>query len=509
MLPLSKYPLWLRSLIAFLGGASLTLSFAPYGLWIFGLVSLTLLASALTSSNPRASFLIAWSYGIGSYLTGASWVYVSIHVYGYAPLPLAAALTLLFCIAMGLFIALPFGLYSRYFAMTGQQFLLGFSATWLLTEWLRGWLFTGFPWLFVGHAHTDSLLSPLLPVIGSAGISAVMAFTAALLSTFTSGTRPQQSQQTAKRAAPVIVIVLIWSTGPLLKNHSWVDIPDAPPLKVGAIQANIPQEEKWNPANLHQTLQSYTALSEPLWDQHDLIVWPEAAIPGFYHNFQPFINALNSKASVNNSALLTGIPFHTEAGLSHNSVVLLNGTGNGSEQIYFKQRLVPFGEYVPLQNLLNGLLTLFELPLSDFRPGPSQQDNLHIGDWQIAPAICYEITYDQLIAQSALNANAIITVSNDAWFGDSIGPKQHMQIARIRALENAKPIIRSTGSGITGLIDHKGRVTEQVPSFSREVLSGELVMTEGATPFAKMKGIPVVVFIVIGLVFSYRKSKAK
>jgi apolipoprotein N-acyltransferase len=499
----SKLSHYLSTLIALLGGLSLTLSFAPYGLWGLGLISVATLAWCLHQCSAKAGFFLAWCYGIGVYLSGASWIYVSIHVYGYAPLPLAAALTLIFCVAMGLFFAIPFGLHCRFRQNKGAAYsILGFTGVWLSTEWLRSWLFTGFPWLFLGHGHTDSVLSPLLPVIGSSGVSLIIAFTAvstvALVKNSADKARSAHSRQVSASAITLCLLIM-WASAPLLKNQEWVNVPDAPPLKVAAIQANISQEDKWNPNNLHQTLQSYTAMSEPLWEDHDLIIWPEAAIPGFYHNFQPFMQALNNKAKANNSALLTGIPVHTDAGESHNAVVLLNGEGQRGTQLYYKQRLVPFGEYVPLQGLLNGLLTLFKLPLSDFRPGPSGQDNFRIGQWQITPAICYEITYDQLVAQSAKTANAIITVSNDAWFGHSIGPKQHMQIARIRAMENAKPVIRSTGSGITALIDHKGRVTTQIPSFKRFALSGEVRPTEGSTPFAESKGYPVLLFMFLAI----------
>ena len=493
-------PQWLSPIIALFAGALFTLSLAPYGQWPLGLVSVAVLAWLLADGSARSGFLLAWCYGTGTYLSGASWVYVSIHVYGYAAPPLAAALTLLFCVCMGLFIAVPCYAYCRWLRgdETGRR--IGFASTWLVTEWLRSWLFTGFPWLFLGHGHSDSYMAAMLPTIGSIGLGLLLAYVAATLASLCR--KPDFKQQWPAILTAGFLLML-----PLAYAHRVYTEPADKAVQVTAIQANIPQEQKWQREQLWPSLREYESLSQAWWQQDRLLIWPEAAVPNFYHRMEGYMDSLSKKAEASGTHMLTGIPIKPDDNTAHNGIAVLNGHGDGGIDFYYKQRLVPFGEYVPLQAIVGSVMKIFELPMSDFKTGPTDQPPLAMGDWLYTPAICYEITYDRLIARSAKDSHAIITISNDAWFGRSIGPIQHLQIARIRAIENAKPVIRATGSGITAVIDHKGKIVEQIPAFETAVMNAEFTPRIGATPFSNTGGWPAMLVAAIGIGLAARSQR--
>ncbi|MCB1674968.1 MAG: apolipoprotein N-acyltransferase [Halioglobus sp.] len=469
-------------LLAPLAGALVTLSLAPFDLWPAGIVSCMLYAWLLCTCSSRQAVWRGWLYGLGMFGSGVSWVYVSIHVHGHASVALAMLLTVAFCAGLALLQALFAWCYVRWVRPLPGGMLMGFPLLWVLFEWLRSWLLTGFPWLYLGYAHLDTWLAGWAPVVGVFGLSFACALTGTCLFL------AWRSRRLVACATYAVIIATVWGGGAVLRPIQWVAAASATPLRVAIYQPDVPQEHKWDPAWYRPILRQLRLASQPLLG-HDIIIWPEAAIPGYYQRAQGFLQPLAKQAAVTDTTLITGIAYrqgHTDT--YYNSIVAV-GHGSG---VYHKQRLVPFGEYVPLEGLLRGLIAFFDLPMSSFSPGPANQEALRAGAYRVAPFICYEIVYPQQVARSALEADVLLTISNDSWFGDSIGPLQHLQIARMRALENGRYVLRGTNNGVSAIIDHRGQIVASTPQFVEATLAGRAQVMMGNTPFGSFGTTPVI-----------------
>lgn len=468
--------------LAPVAGALVTLSLAPFDLWPAGILSCAAYAYLLCTCSARQALWRGWLYGLGMFGTGVSWVYVSIHVHGYASVPLAIFLTALFCAGLALLHALFAWCYVRFVRPLPGGMLVGFPALWVLFEWLRDWLLTGFPWLYLGYAHVETWLSGWAPIVGAFGLSFICALTGSCLFLAWRSRRPIAC------ATYAVIIITLWGGGSILNNTQWVARASEHPLSVAIYQPNIPQEHKWDPAWYRPILRQLREASEPLMG-HDIIIWPEAAVPNFYQRAQGFLEPIAQRAAAANTTLITGIQYSSpESETYYNSVAAL-GYGAG---VYHKQRLVPFGEYVPLDHLLRGLIAFFDLPMSAFSTGPADQKPLRVGPYKVAPLICYEIVYAGQVAASARNTDLLITISNDSWFGDSIGPLQHLQIAQMRARENGRYVLRGTNNGVSAIIDHQGRIVKRTEQFVEDTLVGEAQVMMGNTPFGSFGPTPVV-----------------
>jgi apolipoprotein N-acyltransferase len=293
-------------------------------------------------------------------------------------------------------------------------------------------------------------------------------------------------------AAPIALVILLWGAGWWLQGVTWVQ-PRGTALTVALVQANIPQSVKWDPDSFRSTLDLYRELSAPHWQHSDIVFWPEAAIPAFYSNVQDYFDSQAELAARFGHTLIAGVPSRAPSGAAYNSAIAL---GNGSG-FYHKQHLVPFGEYVPLEQLLRGAIQFFDLPMSDFAAGPNAQAPLHAGATSFAPYICYEVVYGDLVRHA--RADVLLTLSNDAWFGHSIGPLQHLQMAQMRALELGRYMVRATGNGVTALIDERGRITARALQFERTVLTGSIQPFTGLTPFARYGSWPILGFCLLTL----------
>lgn len=471
---------WRGHLLAIPAGALVSLALAPYDLWPLGILSYFLLAWLWSNLTPRAALLRGWCYGFGLFGVGTSWIYVSIHDYGNASWLLAGTLTALFCAAIALCPALAGYCYSRWIRERPFGSTLGLAAVLLLTDWIRSWLLTGFPWLYVGYGHIHSPLAGWAPVIGVFGIGFIVTLTGALL-----------YRALSRRDWIALAIILpLWLSGWGLTTLQWSEPTQARPLRVALVQANIPQSVKWDPDEYWRTLNLYVSLSRPLWSQADIVVWPEAAIPGYYQRAKPFLERIDAVARREQSALVTGIPYRDAEGRYYNSILAV---GNG-EGLYHKQRLVPFGEYVPLEHWLRGLISFFDLPMSAFSAGKADQSPLRVQGISLAPFICYEVVYPNLLSDWLPDADALLTISNDAWFGDSLGPLQHLQMAQMRALESARYMIRGTGNGISAVIAPNGEILARSEQFVQQTLQGEFYPMRGATPIAYTGYWPIVIF---------------
>jgi len=480
-------------LVATLAGVLVTLSLAPFAVWPAGIASCAIFAWLLSTCSPGHAFLRGWLYGLGMFGSGVSWVYVSIHDYGYASVPLATALTCLFCAAMALYTALFGWCYAKLVRPLPGGMLLGFPLLWVIFEWLRGWLFTGFPWLYLGYAHLNTWIAGWAPIGGVFALSLSCALSGSCLFL------ALRSRQMVSIATYGVIVATLWVGGAVLRPIEWVVRASEEPLSVAIYQPNVPQAHKWEPRYYRGILEQLKSATLPLLG-NDIVIWPEAAIPNYYQNAEGFLHGIAAQAAARDTTLITGIPYRAEDGRGyHNSIVAL---GNG-EGVYHKQRLVPFGEYVPLESLLRGLIAFFDLPMSDFTPGPEKQSPLHAGAFRVAPFICYEIVYPELVAWGARRADLLVTISNDSWFGDSIGPLQHLQMAQMRALENGRYLIRATNNGVSAIIDQRGRVLAAADRFVTATLTGEVVPMLGKTPIGSFGCKPVVLGSAIGLFLMY------
>ena len=464
-------------------GALITLSLAPFDWWPCGVLSCAILAYLLSNCAPGQAFWRGWLAGLALFGSGVSWVYVSIHVHGHAPIALAVFLTVAFCTGLALLSGLFAWCYVRFVRPLPGGMLIGFPALWVLFEWLRSWLFTGFPWLYLGYAHVDTWISGWAPIIGVYGLSFICALTGTCLFL------TWRSREAGSALTYAVIIILLWGGGSQLKPIEWVAPAQEDTLSVPIYQPNIPQQRKWDPRWYEAIVQQYKNDTAPLLG-NDIIIWPESAVPRLYHQAGEVIDPISESAAAAGSTLITGIPFRSYDGRSyHNSIVSL-GTGEG---VYHKQRLVPFGEYVPMEGLLRGLISFFDLPMSTFTAGPENQLALRAGGYRVAPFICYEVVYPDLVASAAKQADLLVTISNDSWFGNSIGPLQHLQMAQMRALENGRYMIRGTNNGVSAIINHRGEIVAQTPQFVSTTLLGEVQLMLGDTAVSSFGSKPVII----------------
>ncbi|HEX7038037.1 MAG TPA: apolipoprotein N-acyltransferase [Pseudomonadales bacterium] len=478
----------MMALLALAFGALLPLSLAPFGYWPLGLVSLAGWFALLRRPGANGA-LLGWLYGVGKYGVGASWVYVSIHVYGNAAPPLAAFLVVLFVAGLALFPLVNGWLFARLRGGGAMMDALTFAALFSGFEWLLTWALTGFPWLYVGYAHLETPLAGLAPIGGVLLVGFAVALGAALLVAAAAALR---ARRVLSGGLALGVAAVPWLVGWAFWGTSWTE--SGPIREAALVQGNIDQAVKWSPETRDAIVRTYVELSEPHWGV-DLLIWPEAAITVLAHQAGDLLTALDRRGEAAGSALVLGIPAVErlpEGGYVFHNAAFAIGTGHGR---YVKRRLVPFGEYVPLEGLLRGLIEFFDLPMSRSSPGPWQQPLLDLGGHRGAMAICYEIVYPDLVRSQAAEADVLLTISNDTWFGRSIGPLQHLEMARMRALENGRWVLRGTNNGVTAIIDPRGRVQARLPQFEPGVLRGEYRTMSGTTPFTRYGHGPLLVLL--------------
>ncbi len=403
--------------------------------------------------------------------------------FGGVPPALAVLLTALFVAFLALFPAAVGALWARLaprlpFAVAC---LALFPALWTLAEWLRGMIFTGFPWLLLGYAHSDTPLAGYIPLLGVYGVSLLAALLAGAL-----------AWAWHRRRRPVLIaagvlLVAVNGLGLGLERLPWSH-PAGPPLAVALIQGNVAQDIKWLPEQRAPTLRRYLELTRAHWDA-DIVVWPETAIPAFAHQIPRFLERLDQEARRHRTALLVGLPIREPDSPRYYNAMLALGDGEGE---YRKHHLVPFGEYMPLRPLLGPLLDFFAIPLADFSAGPARQPLVRLRGWPVAVSICYEDAFGEEMIRQLPTAALLVNASNDAWFGDSFAPHQHLQIARVRSQETRRWMLRATNTGVTALIDPHGRISARIPQFQEGVLTGTVTPMAGATPYVRWGNVPAI-----------------
>ena len=471
------------SLLPIIAGVLFVPALAPLSAWPLALLSIAALVYLMHRPSKQSAFLIGWLYGVGFFGGGASWVYVSINVYGQAPPPLAGALTATFCLGLAILTGLQMAFYRRCNSDRSPKPAL-FAAIWVLFEWLRSWLLTGFPWLYTGYIALDTLAAGWAPLIGVYGLSFIIVGLSAAIGSWTLS---RHHDLPKKWAAPILWTLIILMGMPLAAIK-WTQDSSAP-LTTAIYQPNIPLEKKWNRRYLHAIQQQYLDRSLPHFETVDLVLWPESALPSYRDRIDDYLNQVSTAAHQTDTTLITGIPTRDERG-SYNSIVAL-GQGVGE---YRKQKLVPFGEYVPFEESLRGLIQFFDLPMSNFISGPNVPPILSAGDVRVASFICFEVVYPDFVYRGARTAEVLITVSNDSWFGRSMGPLQHLQMARFRALETGRPLLRGTNNGVSAIINHKGALVVSSPQFEELVITGEVQPKTGLTPVMWLGSTPTLAF---------------
>jgi len=486
------------NLLALIAGSLFPLAFAPFHYYCLAILAPAILLRLWQIDNRWQIILRGWLFGVGMFGVGVSWVYVSIHVYGNASAPLAIFFTVLFVFTLALFIAGQGLLFST--LRPAKSFicaLIGFPASWVLFEWVRSWLFSGFPWLFIAYSQVASPLRGLIPVLGEYGAGFIVLLTSALFVViFELISKAVKRQHIAKSIwlrlfFAVAVVFSFWVLSFFLNHIVWTKNQNKP-ISVSLIQGDIPQELKWSESYLQKTLTLYYDLTRQHW-KSELIIWPEGAIPLPLPEAQDFVTQLTNEAKVHHATLLTGIPVQAANQFQYYNAIVALGSGSGH---YYKWHLVPFGEYVPFEKIVGNIFQFLDIPMSNFIPGPTKQHDVVAGNTIIGPFICYEIAYGNALEAVLPQAQILVTVSDDAWFGHSLAPAQHLQIGQFRALESGRDLLFATNNGITAIINSMGKVLNSLPQFKIAVLTGFVQPKIGLTPWGRIGNMPF-----IGVIF--------
>lgn len=489
--------LFLRGLLCLLAGGATAYAFAPYNVSIIPFITLGILFHTWRKGNGTQAFINGYLFGLGLFGVGVNWLHISIDLFSGINLSGAYLLTFLLVAYLSLFPALT-GLLAQYRPLRSDYyfFLALMPSLWALGEWVRSWLFTGFPWLTLGYTQTDSLLAGYGSVFGVFGVSFICALLAGGLVLL-----PGRGRNLVLALTLLAVVTAGWQ----LRTRQWTDKTGVE-IDVALVQAAVPQELKWLPEHRNKSLERYPELSEPYWG-HDLIIWPETAVPGYLDQFGGYIDRLDSAARQHDSILLVGLPTRNQdSGEQFNSLLLLGE----ARQIYHKRHLVPFGEYLPLKPLLQGSLDLLNIPIADFASGAAQEPALfQVGGFSMGLSICYEAVFGAEIIRSLPQAQVLVNVSNDAWFGASASPHQHLQMARMRAVETGRYLLRATNTGISAIVDEKGRIVGKTRQFEPDSVATSVPLFTGSTPYVVSGDKPIVLLSLVLLLWAWLFSEKR
>ncbi len=520
-------------------GASLSFAFSPISLPGMGIISLAwFFHQLINTEKSKKSFQLGWLYGFGFFALGTSWIFVSIHTYGHADIFSSLLVTILFCLFMGLYIAL-FALSFYYYSIIvlpsfrpwigrnpetgtlsihstgsspipgeddeGREHLwlksLGFSVLWVIFEYLRAHLFTGFPWLLLGFCQNATPMKHLAPIIGVYGLSFLTAFSGTLLAIAYSRANEKKTAL-QKWGGPILGLLFLYLIPQVLDLYHWTT-PVKSKVSVSIVQGNIAENEKWLPHAYEKTVMQYVSLTQHLTNKSSeksrIIVWPEGAIPVPYQQAKPFLNHLSDFISKHKATLVTGIPYENpDNEQQYYNAMLLLGRDFGH---YFKHHIVPFGEYLPAE-IFRDIMRWLGVSLYETGRGAFSQPLLNIAHIPTLPFICYEIAYADILLKSLPEAQLFITISDDAWFGHSMARAQHLQIAQMRSLQTGRYQIVATNNGISAIINAEGDIVKTVPSFETRILNSEIQAMSGSTPWSKIGDNAIVAGLALFLMIS-------
>ncbi len=494
--------------LAIAAGSLSVLSFAPFYCWWLAPFTLATLFWLWMRAETRwraAAYGLGW--GLGLFLTGVSWIYVSLHVYGGMPALLAALATLLFCSYLSLYPALAGALLHLKKGSPTQPVLLLLVAPALFVacEWLRGWILTGFPWLILGYTQVpDGWLSGYAPLAGAFGLSWLTALVAGVLVWLVA---PGLSWRL--RAGLLATLLVIGVSGMLLRQIEW-SAPTGQPLTVSLLQGNVEQHLKWRPDQREAAQANYRDLV--LQSRARLIVLPETALTQFFDEINPaYWGEIKRHAESLQGDILVGVPLaHRARGNDSDMLAYFNGVislGQSPIQEYTKHHLVAFGEFVP--PAFSWIYQWLQIPLAGFTPGSAKQAPMHVAGHRVAVNICYEDTFGAEIARALPEAELLVNVSNMAWYGRSLAASQHAQFSQMRALETSRWMLRATNTGLTAAVNERGIIVKALPQFTRGKLDVEAIPRQGLTPYARWGDGPILAIVFFALLTGWWLGKRK
>ena len=471
---------------AFLAGAVAVFGFAPFGIFPLPILALVVLFWLWSQAErPAQAAWLGFAFGMGLFCVGIGWIYVALHVYGYMHPILAATATALFAAVNATLPALAGYVQARVKAPSSVRLLLLMPAIWTLSEWLRGLLFTGFPWLAIGYSQVpNGELIGYAPLLGVYGVSLMVALSAGMLLVL-------WDRLWSKLGTIVLgVLLALWLVGTVLRMIPWTQ-PQGEPLKVSLLQGNIAQDEKFEEDKLIATLETYRRLAQG--SDARLIVMPETALPLLRQNVPEYYQTiLGEHVRKNGGDILIGA-FEKENGNYYNSVYSL---GSSASQHYRKDHLVPFGEFIPLRSVFGWLINeVLQIPMGDQASGGANQPPLAVAGQKVAVDICYEDAFGEEIIRALPQATLLVNVTNDAWYGDSHAAMQHNQLSQMRALETGRMMLRATNTGVTSVIGVNGRIQAMLPQHEEGVLTAQVQGYEGSTPYVVWGNGAVLVLI--------------
>ena len=475
--------------MAGVAGALLPLAFSPFDLFPLAIFAPALLFLLWRDISPARAARRGFLFGMGLFGVGVSWVYVSLHNFGNMPAPLAGFAVLLFVAGLSIYPALLGWLQARFFNtdLTRHR-LFVLPALWVLFEWVRGWLLTGFPWLHLGYSQVASPLAGYASWLGVYGVSLAAALSAGVIAQ-----SMHEPGKALRRYLPLLL--LLWAGGWLAGKMEWVQ-PVNGPVRVSLIQGNVPLEIKWQPKARQSIMERYVSMSSQA-PRSDLIVWPEAALPVYLDEIE--VGYLDNLRRLNQAGKVDFVFGVVDRDRNtrdyYNSVVSISAQPG----IYRKRHLVPFGEYPPLEPLFSWLMRSLQIPMSDFSAGPKNQAPLFAAGQKIGVSVCYEDAFGEEVIDALPQATLLVNVSEDAWFGNSLAPYQRIQMARMRALETGRPLLRAANTGPSVVVDHRGTILARSPAFQADVLSATVQPMQGATPYIQFGNVPVILLLLGGL----------
>jgi apolipoprotein N-acyltransferase len=474
----------LRLAAAFAAGAGLNVAFAPFAWWPVGVLAPAALFALIRGLPPRRAAWVGAAFGVGLFAFGTYWLYTCLHVFGLVPLWLTAVLQCVLVAVLSAYAAALCYVANRFWRTPGAaRDWLVLPCLWVLLEWLRGWALSGFPWLSLGYAFIDTPLAEWAPLLGVYAVTWAAALAAAGVNVlFTPGTRA------ARRALALAAIGALFLVPALGAHHAWTR-PVGGPIRVAAVQGAVSQDQKWQYDNRDATMDRYAKLTARAWGAQ-LIVWPESALPVLAGDIPEYLDDLRSEARAHGADFAIGLVNYLPATMQYfNGLLVLSDAGGGW---YYKRHLVPFGEYFPVPKFIRSWMRLMSLPYEDISAGPAQQPTLVAAGQKLGLTICYEDAFGSSQLGILREATLLINVTNNAWFGDSTAPHQHLQIARMRALEAGRYLIRATNDGVTAVIGPHGEIVGRLPQFQEAVLRADVRPMTGLTPYARLGNYPVV-----------------
>jgi apolipoprotein N-acyltransferase len=483
--------------VAAAAGALLACAFEPLGWWPLAVVCPAVLMGLWQDATPRQAALAGFAFSAGTFAAGTYWLYISIHIFGQAPIWLAVAIMAALVAIMGLYYASLGYAIARWLPERGPlRWLVGIPSAWLLLEWFRGWFLSGFSWLSLGYTQTDTWLAGFAPVVGVYGLTAWVLAAAGALVTLLFG------DQRARWIAAA-VLVLPWPIGAGLQRVQWTR-ERGTPVAVAIVQGAVSQDLKWLEENRDATLRRYRELNSRVLGT-PLIVWPESAPPDLANNLTAYLGSLWREAEARGSHIVLGVVRVSDDGNDYYNSVLALGE---EVRFYDKHHLVPFGEFFPVPDFVRSWLRLASLPYSDFTRGGARQPPLPAAGLALALTICYEDAYGSSQLAALRSADALVNVTNDAWFGRSTARHQHFQIARMRAIEAQRFMLRAANDGISAIIGPRGEVLATAPEYEPTVLRGSITPRQGLPPYARVGNWGIVLAALAGLLLCMIRRRA-